>query len=179
MGTALRQSAVGIVGIEHILPALVVLNPFSAEPAVQFLCRHAQLLGYLRGGVARDTFKHAVGVESLGQQPVDFHILLSDPSVLLFQEHFLLADEFVFLLQGGSQHLLCPSAYILLGVSLVGEDVSTMLADGRKHLSTYPVLEWLSHRFGGAHNQAIEVLLGDEGEVVHESYGLAMFVGEF
>mgnify|MGYP006892987242 CR=1 FL=1 len=97
VGSALRQSAVGILGIEHILSTLVVLNPLSAKPSVQFLCRHPQFLGYLRGGVARDAFEHAVGVESLGQQPVDFHILLGYLSVLLPQEHFLLTDELVLL----------------------------------------------------------------------------------
>lgn len=51
-GAALRQSHVGIIGIEQILAALVVLDMKGTELAVQLLCRDTQLLRYLRGGIA-------------------------------------------------------------------------------------------------------------------------------
>ena len=51
-GTALRQSHVGIISIEQILSALLVLDMKGTELAVQLLCRDTQLLRYLRGGIA-------------------------------------------------------------------------------------------------------------------------------
>ena len=51
-GAALRQSHVGIISIEQILAALVVLDMKGTELAVQLLRRDTQLLRYLRGGIA-------------------------------------------------------------------------------------------------------------------------------
>ena len=64
---ALRQPTVSILRIQHVLSTLVVLHTLCAEQSVQLLRRHAQLLGYLRGGVAGYTVQHIVGVESLRQ----------------------------------------------------------------------------------------------------------------
>ena len=115
---ALRQPHVGIFGIEHILPALVILDMPGAEQAVQLLRRHAQFLGNLRSGEARDAVQHRVGVERLGQQAADLLLLLGDDPALAVEQSLLLTNELVLLLQGGSQHLLSPAADVLPGVAL-------------------------------------------------------------
>ena len=53
-GAALRQAHVGIIGIEQILAALVVLDMQSTERAVQLLGCDTELLRNLRGGEARN-----------------------------------------------------------------------------------------------------------------------------
>lgn len=64
-GARLGIVAMGILGIEHILSALVILHVLHAEPSVQFLRREPQLLGYLRGSVARDGAEHIDGIEGI------------------------------------------------------------------------------------------------------------------
>ena len=51
-GAALRQTHVGVIGIEKILTALVVLDMQSTERAVQFLRCDTEFLRNLRGGEA-------------------------------------------------------------------------------------------------------------------------------
>ena len=53
-GTALRQAHVGVIGIEEILTALVVLDMQSTERAVQLLGCDTEFLRNLRGGEARN-----------------------------------------------------------------------------------------------------------------------------
>ena len=53
-GTALCQAHVGVIGIEEILTALVVLDMQSTERAVQLLGCDTEFLRNLRGGEARN-----------------------------------------------------------------------------------------------------------------------------
>ena len=64
------RAHVGIISIEQILAALVVLDMKGAELAVQLLCRDTQLLCYLRGGIAGNRVEHIVGVERLRQKMI-------------------------------------------------------------------------------------------------------------
>lgn len=114
---ALRQSHVGIIGIEQILAALVVLDMKGTELAVQLLCRDTQLLRNLCGGIAGNRVEHIVGVERLRQKMI--HLILQLDDVLtvlgdanhLFVHHtvqptnlrILFSDEFLLLI---NLHLL-------------------------------------------------------------------------
>ena len=75
-GAGLGISSMGILGIEHVLSALVILHVLHAEPSVQLLGRDTHLLGYLRGGVARDGPEHFYGIGGIIKEMVDVLLLL-------------------------------------------------------------------------------------------------------
>ena len=138
--TALGKTLMGIVGIEQILAALVVLHMEGTERTVQFLGSHPEFLGYLSGGETGDGVEHIVGIESLRHQSVDipferenllgtlldFHHLLPHLLVELPDALILFGDEFRLLLDGAPQDIFgFPEdafrllAYLLLRVALV------------------------------------------------------------
>ena len=124
-GAALRQSHVRILRIEHILPALVVLDMQGAQRAVQLLRRNPQLLRHLGRSEAGNGIQDIIRVDRLRHQPI--HLLLQvdnilaldgSPSRLLIQHsvetsdfHILLADEFLVKPQ---LHLLLMQQLLLL-----------------------------------------------------------------
>ena len=118
-----------------------------AEPSVQFLRREPHLLGHLRGGVARDRAEHVDGIGSIIKEMVDVLLLLRYHSAGLVEKHLLRSDSRL--------------QFTNLGVQLV----AAVLAYSRQHLSAHPVLERLSLRLVGAHDELVEVELRDEGEV--------------
>ena len=121
-GAALGETLSGKLGIEHVLSALPVLDAHLAESAVQFLCRHAQLLGELGGGDAGDGVEHLVGI---------------------FGTRLQLGNLFVASLQGGLHDFDGTQHDVLVAVALLGHHVSALLADGRQHFAGDPTLESL------------------------------------
>ena len=119
-GAALRQSHMRILRIEHILPALVVLDMQGAQRAVQLLRRDTQLLRHLGSSEAGNGIQDIIRVDRLRHQPIhlvlqmddvltlsgdihhllihhaiqssDFHILLTDELFLLSQYHLVLFE---------------------------------------------------------------------------------------
>ena len=152
---ALRQPTVSILRIQHVLSTLVVLHTLCAEQSVQFLRRHAQLLGYLRGGVAGYTVQHIVSVESLRQQAVDFRLLLGN-------ELLLLSDEGILLLERLAKHFLGTAADVLVSVALMERNEAASLANLRQHHSSNPMLELLGGVEFRAEYQGIETALRNE-----------------
>ena len=73
----------GIISIEQILAALVVLDMKGTELAVQLLCRDTQLLRYLRGGIAGNRIENIVGVERLRQKMIHLILQLDDVLTVL------------------------------------------------------------------------------------------------
>ena len=128
MGAGLGISAMGILGIEHVLSALVILHVLHAEPSVQFLRREPHLLGYLRGGIARDGAEHVDGIGSIIKEMVDVLLLLRHHSAGLVEKHLLRSDSRLQLAN--------------LGVQLV----AAVLAYGGQHVAAHPVLERFSLR---------------------------------
>ena len=132
VGAALGESSVGVVGVEQVLSALVVLYVEGAERAVQLLCRDAQFLGYLCGGVAGDGVEHVVGVEGLGQQLVDVVLQADDFRRLLLEQGKVAA-----VLPDGREHLRChPALELLRRLELGTEDEgveSALVDEEHKH----------------------------------------------
>ena len=149
----------GILGIEHILSALVILHVLHAEPSVQFLRREPQLLGYLRGSVARDGAEHIDGIEGIIEEMLQVVLLLRHHGTGLVEQHLLRSDSRL--------------QFTNLGVQLI----TAVLADGRQHLSAHPVLERFGLRLIRTHDELVEVELRDEGEVnLMRLFRLAMLV---
>ena len=151
-GAALRQAHVGIIGIEQILTALVVLDMKGTELAVQLLCRDTQLLRYLRGGIAGNRVEHIVGVERLRQkmihlilqlddvltvlgdanhlfvhhtvQPTNLRILFSDEFLLLINLHLLVFQQILLLLECSSENLFSMSNRLLITLALIYRNIT-------------------------------------------------------
>ena len=115
-GAALSQSHVRILRIEHILPALVILDMQGTERTVQLLRRNPQLLRHLSRSEAGNGIQDIIRVDCLRHQPVhlvlqmndvltfsgDIHHLLIHHAIQSSDFHILLTDEFLLL----SQHHL-------------------------------------------------------------------------
>ena len=67
-GTALCQAHVGVIGIEEILTALIILDMQSTERAVQLLGCNTEFLRYLRSGEARNGIEHVIAVKRFRQK---------------------------------------------------------------------------------------------------------------
>ena len=124
-GAALRQSHVRILRIEHVLPALVILDMQGTERAVQLLRRNSQLLRHLGRSEAGNGIQDIIRVDRFRQKPIHLLLQVDDvlaldrsPSRLLIQHavetsdfHILLADE---LLVKSQLHLLLMQQLLLL-----------------------------------------------------------------
>ena len=189
-GAALRQAHVGIIGIEQILAALVVLDMKGTELAVQLLCRDTQLLRYLRGGIAGNRVEHIVGVERLRQkmihlilqlddvltilgdanhlfvhhtvQPTNLRILFSDEFLLLINLHLLVFQQILLLLECSSENLFSMPNRLLITLALLYRNITARLANLWQHLGSNPVFELHRRWKLGAENQSIESALIDE-----------------
>ena len=102
-GAALSQSHVRILRIEHVLPALVILDMQGAQRAVQLLRRNSQLLRHLGSSEAGNGIQDIVRVDSLRHQPI--HLVLQMDDVLTFSGdiHHLLIHHAV---QSSDFHIL-------------------------------------------------------------------------
>ena len=175
----------GIVGIEQILTALVVLHMEGTERTVQFLGSHPEFLGYLSGGETGDGVEHIVGIESLRHQSVDipferenllgtlldFHHLLPHLLVELPDALILFGDEFRLLLDGTPQHIFGVSedafrllAQLLLGVTLVHRNITARLAYLGQHHGGNPEFESLGTFLFGTEDEGVESIL------IHEDH---------
>ena len=189
-GAALRQAHVGIIGIEQILAALVVLDMKGTELAVQLLCRDTQLLRYLRGGIAGNRVEYIVGVERLRQkmiylilqlddvltvlgdanhlfvhhivQPTNLRILFSDEFLLLINLHLLVFQQILLLLECSSENLFSMPNRLLITLALLYRNITARLANLWQHLGSNPVFELHRRWKLGAENQSIESALVDE-----------------
>ena len=131
---ALGESHVGVVGIEQILSALVVLDVASAERAVQLLGGAAQLLGDLRGGVAGDAIQDVVGVEGFRHQSVDVALKVDDFLSRLLDFHHLLVHDLVELadagrLLGDEVLALCDDAVAVLNQCILLSDGGVLFSE--------------------------------------------------
>ena len=189
-GAALRQTHVGIISIEQILAALVVLDMKGTELAVQLLCRDTQLLRYLRGGIAGNRVEHIVGVERLRQkmihlilqlddvltvlgdanhlfvhhtvQPTNLRILFSDEFLLLINLHLLVFQQILLLLECSSENLFSMPNRLLITLALLYRNITARLANLWQHLGSNPVFELHRRWKLGAEHQSIESALVDE-----------------
>ena len=180
----------GIISIEQILAALVVLDMKGTELAVQLLCRDTQLLRYLRGGIAGNRVEHIVGVERLRQkmihlilqlydvltvlgdanhlfvhhtvQPTNLRILFSDEFLLLINLHLLVFQQLLLLLECSSENLFSMPNRLLITLALLYRNITARLANLWQHLGSNPVFELHRRWKLGAENQSIESALVDE-----------------
>ena len=139
---ALGISASGILGVEHVLSRLSVLYASLAEQAVELGARHGELLGYLRGGEARDGVEHVVGIRGAWLELC----YLSSQSV-----------------EGSAHHLHGACHERLLRVVRTGHHISSLLAYGGQHLGGHPVLESARALELRTHDERVEAALVDEG----------------
>lgn len=126
-GAALCQAHVGVISIEEILTALVILDMKSAERAVQLLRCDTEFLRYLRGREAGNGVEHVIAIQCLRQkithlilqlddvittlsdanhlfvyhiiETSDFGILFADELLLLFNLQTLLLQQILLLLE--------------------------------------------------------------------------------
>ena len=189
-GAALRQAHVGIISIEQILAALVVLDMKGTELAVQLLCRDTQLLRYLRGGIAGNRIENIVGVERLRQkmihlilqlddvltvlgdanhlfvhhtvQPTNLRILFTDEFLLLINLYLLVFQQILLLLECSPENLFSMSNRLLITLALLYRNITARLANLWQHLGSNPVFELHRRWKLGAENQSIESALVDE-----------------
>ena len=208
-GAALRQAHVGIISIEQILAALVVLDMKGAELAVQLLCRDTQLLRYLRGGIAGNRVEHIVGVERLRQkmihlilqlddvltvlgdanhlfvhhtvQPTNLRILFSDEFLLLINLHLLVFQQILLLLECSSENFFSMSNRLLITLALLYRNITARLANLWQHLGSNPVLELHRRRKLGAEHQSIESTLVDEKHLLESfcSNSILLFASHY
>ena len=141
-GTALRKALAGVVGIEHVLTRLAVLNAQLAEQEVQLTTGHVQLLRYLGSGEARYGVEYMVGIVGTRLEAGDF----LSPA-----------------LKGGLHHEDASCQHLLVGFFRTGYDVTAVLADARKHLGGYPMLESLGAIELRGEDEGIETGFVDEG----------------
>ena len=144
-GTALRQAHVGVIGIEEILTALVILDMQSAERAVQLLGCDAEFLRNLRSSEAGNGIEHVIAIERLRQkithlilqlydvltilgvanhllihhiiQAADFRILFADKFLLLFNLQTLLLQQILLLLERSTEDFFCMSDCLLIALA--------------------------------------------------------------
>ena len=77
-GAALCQAHVGVIGIEEILTALVVLDMQSTERAVQLLGCDAELLRNLRSSEAGNRIENVIAVKRFRQKITHLILQLYD-----------------------------------------------------------------------------------------------------
>ena len=141
MRAALGKTLAGKLGIKHVLSALPVLDAHLAKSAVQLLGGHAQLLGQLRGGDAGHGVQHLVGIVRLGLQTGNF---------------------FLASLKRGPHNFQRTCHDVLLALARLHHQVTALLADARKHLAGYPMLESLGAIELRGKDEGIEAGLVDE-----------------
>ena len=179
-GAALRQAHVGVIGIEKILTALVILDMQSAERAVQFLGSDTEFLRNLRGSEARNRIEHVIAIERLRQkithlilqlddiittlgevnhlliyhiiETSDFSILFADKFLLLFNLQTLFLQQILLLLERSTEDFFSMSDCLLITLALLYRDITTRLANLWQHISRNPVLELHRSRKLGAEN---------------------------
>ena len=169
-GAALCQAHVGIIGIEEILAALVVLDMEGTERAVQLLGCDAEFLRNLRRGEARNGIENVVAIERLRQkithlilqlddiitilsdtnhlfvnhiiETSDFRILFTDKFLLLFNLQTLLLQQVLLLLERSTENFFRMPDCLLIALALLHRNITARLANLWQHISRNPVLNF-------------------------------------
>ena len=184
----------GVIGIEEILTALVILDMQGTERAVQLLRCDAELLRNLRSSEAGNGIEHVIAIERFRQkithlilqlddiittlgdanhllihhiiQAADFCILFADKLLLLLNLQALFLQQILLLLERSTENFFRMSDCLLIALARLHRDITTRLANLWQHISRNPVLELHGSRKLGAEHQSIETALVD---IEHQS----------